>query len=183
MRTLSIEKEQIAMNLIPWRTKNRENDQSSRELSPRSHELSPAVDFRREMDRLFDSFFREPFWPSSSEGVFGGLTAWSPSLDVAETDDEVAVRAEIPGVDPKDLNISVSGSRLVISGEKKETKESKEKDFHRRESYYGSFTREVQLPSGIDANNIDATYADGVLTVRLKKSPEAAAKKIPVKAS
>jgi HSP20 family protein len=163
------------MNLIPWRNKSRQGTESA------GGELSTVVDFRREMDRLFDSFFREPFWPSAGEGVLGGLTAWSPALDVAETNDEVEVRAEIPGVDPKQLDIAVQGNRLVISGEKKETKESKENAFHRRESYYGSFTRELQLPGGVDAGKVDATYADGVLTIRLKKSPNAAPKKIPVK--
>ncbi len=163
------------MNLIPWRNKSRQGTELG------GDELSTVVDFRREMERLFESFFREPFGPSAGKGILGGLRAWSPALDVAENNDEVMVRAEIPGVDPKQLDIAVQGNRLVISGEKKDTTESKENALHRRESYYGAFTREVQLPSGVDSAKVDATYADGVLIIRLKKSPNSAPKKIPVK--
>lgn len=159
------------MNLIPWRGKSGNGSQA----------LSPLSDFRSEMNRLFDSFFSEPFGPST-EG-FGQMSAWSPSLDVAETDKDVTIRAEIPGVDPKDLNITVEGNRLTISGEKKETTEKKDKSYHRRESYYGSFTRQVELPQGVDADNVEAEYKGGVLNVRLKKVPGAAAKKIAVKSS
>ena len=77
------------------------------------------------MERLFDSFFREPFgaidWP------FGGRRGWSPAVDVAENDEEVTVRAELPGTDPKDLNVSISHGRLVLSGEKKESSENEGK--------------------------------------------------------
>src|SRR5437660_412181 len=98
------------MSLIPWKGKNRENGGTQA--------LAPLSEFRSEMDRLFDSFFRDPSGAMSE--LSGNLSAWSPSLDVAETDDEVTVRAENPGADPKDIDISVEGSRLVISGEKKE---------------------------------------------------------------
>ncbi|HEV2972280.1 MAG TPA: Hsp20/alpha crystallin family protein [Pirellulales bacterium] len=161
------------MNLIPWRSKGKENGGS--------HALSPLGEFRTEMNRLFDHFFHDPF--SAASQSLGDLTQWSPSLDVAETDKDVTVRAEIPGVDPKDLDIQVSGNRLRISGEKKETSEKKEQSFYRRESYYGSFTRDVELPPGVDAEKVDADYKGGVLTVHLNKMPGAAAKKIPVKTS
>ncbi len=88
--------------------------------------------FRLEMNQLFDNFFREPLWPTSE--TFSGLSAWSSSLDVAETDKDVTIRAAIPGVDPKDLNVTVEGNRLVISGEKKATSEKKEQSFHRSET-------------------------------------------------
>ncbi len=159
------------MSLIPWKGKGRENGGTA---------LAPLDEFRHEMNRLFESFFRDSGWPTES---MGSLTSWSPSLDVAETDKDVTIRAEIPGVDTKDLNITVDGSRLVISGEKKETSEKKEQSYHRRESYYGRFTRQVELPQGVDTENVEANYKGGVLTVQLKKAPGAAAKKIPVKSS
>ncbi len=159
------------MNLIPWRGKSGNGSQG----------LAPVSEFRSEMNRLFDSFFRDPFW--SGEEPLGSLTSWSPSLDVAETDNEVSIRAEIPGVDPKDLNITVEGNRLTISGEKKETTEKKEKSYQRRESYYGQFTRQIELPQGVDGENVEAEYKGGVLNVRLKRMPGAAAKKITVKSS
>jgi HSP20 family protein len=160
------------MNLIPWKGKGRENNGGTA--------LAPLDEFRHEMNRLFDSFFRDSGFLGET---FGNLTAWSPSLDVAETDKDVTIRAEIPGVDPKDLNITVDGNRLMISGEKKETSEKKEQSYHRRESYYGRFTRQVELPQGVDAENVEANYKGGVLTVQLKKTPGVAAKKIPVKSS
>jgi HSP20 family protein len=157
------------MNLIPWRNKRAEET---------GRELAPMAEFRREMDRLFENFFREPFgWGDGG----GTLTAFAPSLDVAETDGEVTVRAEVPGVKPEDINISVLGDTLTLSGEKKETTERKDDNVYHRESRYGSFRRSVQLPGGVDPENVAAEYANGVLTVRLKKSPEAKARKIPIK--
>jgi HSP20 family protein len=160
------------MSLIPWKGKSRQNGGMA---------IAPVDQFRLEMNQLFDSFFREPLW--STNETFGGLSAWSPPLDVAETDKGVTFRAEIPGVDPKDLNITVEGNRLVISGEKKETSEKKEQSFHRRETYNGRFTRQVELPQSVDPVHVEANYNGGVLTVQLKKSAEAVPKKIPVKSS
>jgi len=91
------------------------------------------------------------------------------------------VRAEIPGIDPADVEVTVSGNQLVISGEKKESAERGGKDFHVSESRYGSFRRIVPLPGAVDATQVDAHCADGVLTVNLKKSQTAAAKRIDVK--
>jgi len=161
------------MALIPWKGKNRENGGGQA--------LAPLAEFRSEMNRLFDSFFHDPF--GSMGESLGNLSAWSPSLDVAETDNEVTVRAEIPGADPKDIDVSVEGNRLLISGEKKESSEKKEQSFYQRETYYGRFSRQVELPQGVDPNNVNAEYKGGVLTVHLKKTPGAAAKKIPVKSA
>ena len=157
------------MSLIPWRNK------------PESQpgELSPMVALRSEVDRLFDSFFREPFgaldWPSWGAG------RWSPAVDVAENDKEVTVRAELPGIDPKDLEVSVLGNQLVLSGEKKESSETKEKGFYHSETRYGSFHRTVPLPEGLDTEHVDAQYANGVLTLHLKKTAPTTAKRIEVK--
>ncbi|MEX2558364.1 MAG: Hsp20/alpha crystallin family protein [Pirellulales bacterium] len=129
---------------------------------------------------MFDSFLREPLW---GEGWMGRMDGWSPSLDIEEGDDEVTVRAELPGVNPEDLNISVTGNTLVLSGEKKETTEKKHNGFRQTERRFGSFRRAVTLPQGVDADQVSADYSQGVLTIRLAKSPEAAPKRIPVKAS
>jgi HSP20 family protein len=157
------------MSLIPWRNKLREGERTE----------SPLVALRSEMDRLFDTFLREPLgaidWPLVGQG------RWSPTIDVAETDEEVTVRAELPGMDPKDLDVSISGNQLVLSGEKKESSEDKGKDYHHSESLYGSFRRAVRLPEGIDAEHVDAQYAHGVLTLHLKKTPSAVPKRIEVK--
>ena len=158
------------MNLIPWRNKPLESGRG---------ELSPLMGLRNEMDRLFESFFREPFaaldWP------LWGTGKWSPAIDVAESDKELTVRAELPGIDPKDLDVSVTGNQLVLSGEKKESSEHDGKDFYHSETRYGSFRRTIPLPEGIDTENVDAQYANGVLTLHLKKTAPAATKRIEVK--
>jgi HSP20 family protein len=96
------------MSLIPWRSKRRESG---------PEESSPLATLREEMDRLFDAFVREPLgtidWP------FGGHGRWSPTVDIAESDEEVTVRAEIPGIDPESLDVSISGNQLVLAGEKR----------------------------------------------------------------
>ena len=152
------------MTLIPWRTKREEEG---------GRQLAPVGGFRNEIDRLFDSFVRD---------AFGGH-AWGPPLDVEETDKEIHVRAEIPGVNADDLELSIRGESLVISGEKKESEERREKGYHYQERRFGSFRREVPLPCAVDANDVKAEYRDGILTVQLKKSQEAIPKKIQVKTS
>jgi HSP20 family protein len=157
------------MSLIPWRNKREGQDT----------ELSPLVSLRGEMDRLFDTFLREPFgaldWPQ------WGVSKWSPAIDVAEDDKELSVRAELPGIDPKDLDVSVVGNQLVLSGEKRESSESKEKGVYHSETRYGSFRRTVALPDGVDTEHVDAQYANGVLTLRLPKTAPASQKRIEVK--
>lgn len=156
------------MALIPWRNKGREGG------------LAPLTELRQEIDRMFETFSRDP-WGSLSE--FGWNKSWFPAVDVEENDQEVIVRAEVPGVDPKDLDISVTGNRLTLSGEKKETTERKDKDLYQSETRYGSFSRSVELPSGVDTEQVSAEHANGVVTVRLKKTAAAATKKIQVRTS
>jgi HSP20 family protein len=158
------------MSLIPW--KNKSSEEPSR---------LPATwaSLRSDMDRLFDAFVREPFgaidWPLRDAGT------WSPAVDVAETDTEYTVRAELPGLDPKELDISVTENQLVLSGEKKETIEKREKGYYHTESRFGSFRRSIPLPGAIDSTKVEAEYKGGVLTVHLAKSPENAPKRIEVK--
>ncbi|MCE5303042.1 MAG: Hsp20/alpha crystallin family protein [Planctomycetaceae bacterium] len=160
------------MGLIPWRNKQPEG---------RSNDLSPLVALRGEMDRLFDTFLREPFqaidWPS-----WGGSDKWSPAVDIAESDKEMTIQAELPGIDPKELDVSVTGNQLVLSGEKRESSERKEKGVYHSEARYGSFRRVIPLPEGLDTEHIDAQYANGVLTLKLPKTASTQAKRIEVKA-
>jgi HSP20 family protein len=89
----------------------------------------------------------------------------------------------VPGVDPNEIDITVTGDCLTIAGEKKETIEKKEQDNSYRESRYGSFSRTVRLPASVDSHHVTAEHANGVVTITLKKTPSATAKKIPVKTS
>ena len=142
-------------------------------------ELTPFREFermRRDMDRLWDSFFE------------GGLTkrgeergGWLPSLDVSETKNELVVKAEVPGMDAKDIDISLSDGVLTIKGEKKQEKEEKEADYHLVERSYGSFVRSVRLPKEVQGDKISASYKDGILKVALPKSEEAKKKEIKIK--
>jgi HSP20 family protein len=158
------------MSLIPWKSKQKEGA---------VREESPLAAFRAEMDRLLDAYVREPL--ASFEWPFGASGAWEPAVDVSEDDKQFTVRAEVPGIDPGDVEVTISGNHLIISGEKKESAERSGRDFHVRESRYGSFRRVVPLPGAVDAGQVYANCADGVLTVSLKKSQAAAAKRIEVK--
>ncbi len=126
--------------------------------------------FRREIDRLFDRFFEVmPF--SEQEFV--------PSVDISETDTEIIVQAEIPGIDPKDLDISLNGRLLTIKGEKRSEHEEKKENYHKIERKYGSFSRTIDLPADIDSDKVEALYKDGVLKIILPKTESG--KKIEVK--
>ncbi len=108
-----------------------------------------------------------------------------PSLDVSETKEAVVVKAEIPGMDPKDIHVTLQENFFTINGEKKQEKEEKEeKDerHHRIERSYGAFTRSVRLPVAVDASKVDAKFKNGLLTVTLAKAPGVKGTAVPVKA-
>lgn len=157
------------MALIPWRSKQKDS----------GREENPLVTLRSEMDRLFESFVREPW--GVLESRFRTDRPWSLAVDVAETADDVTVRTEIPGIDPNELNISLTGRQLVLSGEKKEKAEKKDGGFYQTETRYGSFHRSITLPDTIDPNAIEADYANGVLTIRIKKTQKTPPRRIDVK--
>lgn len=157
------------MNLIPWKTKSEERANGGTGLSR----------VRNEMDQLFEQFFRDP-WGSMMRMPLatGGLP-----VDVAESETEVTVTAELPGVDPKDVEIDVAGNTLTIRGEKKQEHEEKERNYHFVERSFGRFQRTIQLPGSVDPDKVNAVCRNGTLTVTLAKRPDAQRKKIQVKDS
>ena len=131
---------------------------------------------RREMDRLLDRFSEA--WPFRG---FSETGRWMPSLDVSETDKELIARVELPGMDPKAIDISLSGKVLTIKGERKHEREEKKENFHLVERSSGAFSRTLQLPVEVKADKIKAKYEDGVLSISMPKTEPAAVKKIEVK--
>jgi len=131
----------------------------------------------REMDRMFDNFFRG----GEFEEAEHALTRWSPDVDIAETDDAFVVKAELPGITKDDVKITLRDNVLTIKGEKKQEKEMKKENYHRVERCYGAFQRSFTLPATVKADKIEATYKDGVLTLTLPKVEEAKPKEIEVK--
>jgi len=146
------------MTLVPYTKRNRNS----------------LATLHNEMDDLFDSFFR------GLDRPFAGYRTW-PAIDVAEDENSILVRAEVPGCNAEDIDISVYGNTLTISGEKKLSEEKKEKGYYHVESSYGSFRRELTLPTEVDSGKIDATYKDGVLSINLPKAAKAKAIKVKVK--
>ena len=159
------------MSLIPFRTKR------SNGMEP-AH-LTTMADFRNEMNRLFEGFFSRPL-TGSSWFETGEPGQWIPAIDLSESGEEIHVRAELPGIDPKDVDVSVSEDRLVISGEKRSATEKTTDSWTHRESHYGSFSRTIPLPEAVDPAKVTARYDKGVLTVELTKSPSSTSRKVPV---
>jgi len=144
-------------NLIPWR--------GLRELDR----------FRSEMDDLFERFFD---WRPSFR--FMEKSEWTPSLDLSETENELIVRAEIPGMKKEEIDIHLEGRLLTIQGEKKQKYEEKTENLHRVECRYGAFSRTLDLPADVDSEKVQATYKRGVLTLILPKTEKRTAKKIEI---
>lgn len=143
------------MALIPWRP--------LRELDV----------LRREMDSLWDRFFSErPIERLGGE--------WTPSLDVSETKDKVVVKAEVPGVDPKEIEVSLSNGVLTIKGERKQEREEKDENYHLIERSYGSFSRSLRLPAEVQEGDVKANYKDGVLKITFPKTERAKEKEIKI---
>ena len=130
---------------------------------------------RRDMDRIFDAL---------SGRITGEYTAGVfPLMNISEDKDHFYIRSELPGIKAEDLELSVTGDSLSISGERKIPKESEQAKYHRREREAGKFSRVVSLPALIDPDKVEATSTDGVLTIKLPKAEQARPKQITVKAS
>lgn len=165
--------------LVPWR-----NNNSSNAPATRDGYFDPFVTFRRQMDRMFDDFFTG-FGGGRSLQAGGGWSGVTPMVDVSETDKELVVTAELPGLDDKDFEVTLTGDLLTIKGEKKSEHEEKNGDATYMERRYGSFARTVRLPFEVGNEKVDAKYDKGVLTVRVPKPAEVqkAVRRIEVKAA
>jgi HSP20 family protein len=131
--------------------------------------------FRREMDRLWDSFFRDrsPLartWERESV----------PPLDMSETKDNFVLKAEVPGMGPEDITISLTGDVLTIKGVKKQEREEKDETCHFIERRYGTFSRSVRLPAEVEIGKIEASYKDGILKIMVPKSEKVKAKEVTI---
>lgn len=135
---------------------------------------------RDEMDRTIDRFITEPFGLGELQPALR-TEGWLPPLDVSETENEVTIRAEIPGVSAKDLDISVTDSMLAISGQKEEMDEKKDENFYRCERRFGAFRRVVELPETVDPDKVNADIENGVLNIRVAKKPGAKPRHVEVK--
>jgi len=145
------------MELIPWRP------------------FGDFDSFRREMDSVWERFMGEkPFGLRPRE-------EWSPSVDISETKDSIVVKAELPGTDAKDIDVSITGNVLTIKGEKKEEQEEKDEHRHYVGRYYGTFRRSFQLPADVKTDKIDAAFEKGVLKITLPKTEQAKKKEIQIK--
>jgi len=127
----------------------------------------------------FDRLFRDLFSPAFGEGELSTRT-WAPPVDIYETDANIVLKTELPGIDPKDVEVRVEENRLYLKGERKFEKEVNEESYHRIERSYGSFARSFALPNSIDADKVTAEYKDGVLSLTLPKREEAKPKTIKV---
>ncbi len=136
--------------------------------------LRELSNLRREMEDLWENV--------AGEKEFLSMRGeWMPALDVLETKDSLIVKAEVPGMEPKDIDISLSGDLLTIKGEKKQKTEEKKENFHRIETRYGAFSRSIRVPVSVDSNKIEASYDKGVLKITLPKKEGIKAKQIEIK--
>lgn len=148
------------MSLIRWRS-----------------EENPFAALQQQMNKLFQDFGQ---WGRAVQPSASGT--WLPAIDVTETPETFVVETEVPGIDPKDVEISVIGDTLTVKGEKESTKETKDAVRHHIERAYGAFSRSVTLPAAVDPERLNATSKDGVLTITLGKREEVKPRKISVKA-
>jgi HSP20 family protein len=153
------------MNIALWKHRHPFNGEVAR--------LRDEMD--RTIDRLLGGSFIEP--------KATRLEGWAPLVDVSETDAEVVVRAEVPGVSPSDLDVSISGNTLTISGSKKEESEKSGEDFYQCERRFGAFRRVVELPDTIDPEKVSADGDAGIVTVRVGKKSGVKARHVPVRAA
>ena len=142
---------------------------------------NPFLSLQREIDRLFSDFTSG--FPAMTSAFGNGATVLMPTMDVAETDKEIELTAELPGLEEKDVQINVADNVLTIKGEKKAEKEEKDKNYRLVERSYGSFERSMQLPDGVNADAIKASIDKGVLKVVIPKPAPSQVKKVEVKAA
>jgi len=119
----------------------------------------------------FSSLFGDPFFPAEMAGNEGSRNVWQPAVDIFEKDDKMFIKAELPGMDKKDISLDIQNDVLTLRGERKYENEVKEENFYRKEMSHGTFVRSFTLPAEVDADRIKAEFKDGILTVEVP-SPE-----------
>jgi HSP20 family protein len=139
----------------------------------------PFRDLQDRMNRMFDESFRGiPRSPGEEDWALGG--SWAPAVDIYEHEGNIVLKAEVPGVDPKDVDVRVENNTLTLQGIRKFDNDVKKENYHRVERTYGSFTRSFTLPNVVDTDKIKAEYRDGVLRLILPKREEAKPKQISI---
>jgi len=146
-------------------------------LMKRNREIIPTRDFRNAMDRFFNDFFNEDDFFDSD------LQDWMPSVDIKDDGKKFSIKADLPGMEEKNINVEVKDGVLSISGKRENKEEHKEGDSIRIERSFGSFTRNITLPEGCDLEKINAEYKKGVLEIDIPHLPRKQPKKITVKTS
>jgi HSP20 family protein len=115
----------------------------------------------------FSSFFSDPFFPAETAGDEGSRNVWHPAVDIFEKDSKMIIKAELPGMDKKDISLDIQNGVLTLRGERTYENEVKEENFYRREMSHGSFVRSFTLPVEIDSDQIKAEFKDGILTIEV----------------
>ncbi len=138
----------------------------------------PLVTFQDRLNRIFDDAFRGSRGASEEEWALGG--SWAPSVDIYEQEGNIVLKAELPGLDPKDVDVHVENNVLTLRGERKLDNEVKQENYHRVERSYGAFSRSFTLPSVVDTDKIKAEFKDGLLRLVLPKKEEAKPKQISI---
>ncbi len=184
--------------LAPWNWLKKETEESGGNVpvtrdggSLVAHDgnvVSPVVQFRREVDRIFENFFRGSGLSPCESDLFSPLTTTGllkPQVDIGATEKEYVISVEVPGVMEEDVQVEVSGNTMTIRGEKRQEKEEKEKSYYRMERSYGSFQRVLSLPEDVDQEGIKASFKKGVLSVTIprKSLPGSQAKQIAINGS
>ena len=158
--------------LIPWARQS--ETARPKALQPNAPGEHPLAELQRQMNQVFESFWGKMDRPLAGfDWPFGEQT---PRSDVVETADGVEVTVELPGMEQNDVEVSLTGDTLTIKGEKKVERQDEKKGYYVSERAYGSVYRTIPLPSGVDTEKADASFKNGVLTVKIPHSPEARAK-------
>ncbi len=162
-------------DIVPWHARRPAQTTEMTDPFQRMHD---------EMDRMLSDAFAEPTWPP----VFGMRASskdMAPHMDISETDDAIEVTLDLPGVDPKDVDVSLNNGILSITAARETEDREEDKNFHRVERFRGRFVRRLALPHGVEDDRIEAHQDKGVLRIRVPKSPEAKAtqKRIEIKSA
>jgi HSP20 family protein len=165
-------------DLLPW---NREKEK----YSLQRRENDSLLDMRNELNNIFEDFFDNPFSMAPMPRMQANDADFFPVMDVSETDKALTVTADLPGMDEKDIHLSIEGREFNISGTRQQENKQKDAHLHRIERSYGSFQRSFTLPFDVDSNSVEASFSKGVLRVTIPKPAQKAntVKRIPIKSN